>query len=298
MGATATGKSDLAIELAGCFDGEIISMDSRQVYRGFDIGTGKVTADDVRRVPHHLINNLDPNEVNSAGAHVSRALDVFGRIRTQGKIGYFVGGTGLYFRALFDGLISLDADAEEREALRKRLDENTTDELFDELTKVDPDRARDLAKADRVRILRSLEIYHATGKPHSEHIAGQEKPARWPGLKIVLTMPRLVLRAAIARRTRLMYEKGWCGEVRALLEAGVGLDSPAMNGLGYGVIGQSILDGGDPESTVDRVITLTQQFAKRQETFFRSVQDAVWVDVVAQSPLERVKPLIQRHLEL
>ena len=95
-----------------------------------------------------------------------------------------------------------------------------------------------------------------------------------------------------------MYEGGWCDEVRSLLDAGVGLDAPAMNGLGYNIIGKAILDGEDPEGTVDRVITLTQQYAKRQETFFRSVRDAVWVDVAAENPLDRVKPLVRHHLGL
>ncbi len=298
MGATATGKSDLAIEIAEKFGGEIISMDSRQVYRGFDIGTGKVTPNDRRRVAHHLIDNLEPDEINSAGAHLFRAKEAFEKIQARGKIGLFVGGTGLYFRALFEGLIPTETAHEEKNTLRNRLDEKTTEELFDDLAKVDNDRARSLAKRDRVRILRSLEIFYSTGEKHSEHIAAQNRPEPWTGLNIVLTMPRAILRDAIARRTRGMYKDGWCGEVRAILDGGVGLDAPAMNGLGYNLIGRAILEGDDPEDTVDRVITLTQQYAKRQETFFRSVPNGVWVDVAAENPIDRVKPLVRRHLEL
>jgi tRNA dimethylallyltransferase len=298
MGATATGKSELSIRLAEFFGGEVVSMDSRQVYRGFDIGTGKVTRHERERVQHHLIDNLGPEEVNSAGAHVLKALETQKEIFGRRLHVYFVGGTGLYFRALFEGLIGVEASLGETKERRKLLEQKTTEQLYAELQQVDPLRAGELSKNDRVRILRSLEIFQSTGITHSEHIASQRKRESWDGVKIVLTMPRLLLRSTIALRTRRMYESGWCDEVRSLLASGVPLDAPAMNGLGYNLIARAIVEGRDPEATVDDVITATQQFAKRQETFFRSVQDAVWVDVAAENVLERVKPMIQQHLEL
>lgn len=298
MGATATGKSALGIILAEEFDGEIISMDSRQVYRGLDVGTGKVTTDEQRRVPHHLIDILDPREANSAGSHLRRAEQVWSGIRARGKTSFFVGGTGLYFRALFGGLINVGIPSGELDRLRTEFADKNTEDLYDELTRHDPERAAALSPRDRVRIIRALEVYHHTGKTHSQHLFEQEAATRWTGLRIVLTMPRQTLRDRIAQRTREMYRRGWVEEVRGLVEGGVGTDAPAMNSLGYDVIAEAIRLGENPEATLDRVITLTHQYAKRQETFFRSVPDAHWLDISQPKAVNTARRLARDHLGL
>jgi tRNA dimethylallyltransferase len=297
MGATATGKSDLAIRLAERFNGEIISMDSRQVYRGLDIGTGKVTLEDRRRVTHHLIDILDPHEFNSAGAHVALAEAVFQRISAGGKTVFFVGGTGLYFRVLFRGIIEARALDEDQRRLRRELAPRSTEELHRELAALDPDRANALSTRDRVRIVRAIEIARLTGKTYSEHVARQSTPSRWTGLKIVLTLPRVALRKRIGERTRDMYRRGWVDEVRSLIARGVGLDAPAMGSLGYDVIAQAIVEGGDPRSTLEQVTTRTRQYAKRQETFFRSEPDAVWFDVSVPGAGDEIEGFVRRCLE-
>ncbi|MEJ2721125.1 MAG: tRNA (adenosine(37)-N6)-dimethylallyltransferase MiaA [bacterium] len=279
MGATATGKSELAIRLAEKYDGEVISMDSRQAYRGLDIGTGKISAEDQARVPHHLIDVLDPHEPNTAGKHMERALGAWAEIRGRGRVAIFAGGTGLYFRALFRGLIDVQISDDDLVAQRNELSTAPTWMLYEELERVDPERAAELSPRDRVRIQRSIEIYRCTGSSFTDHVARQNHQRRFAGLKLVLSMPREKLRDRIAERTRELYARGWCREVRELLAGGVAPDAPAMNSLGYDLIAQTIRRGEDPLQTIDAVITVTQQYAKRQETFFRSVRDAVWIDV-------------------
>jgi tRNA dimethylallyltransferase len=279
MGATATGKSDLAIQLAGRFGGEIISMDSRQVYRGFDIGTAKVPPEEQGGIPHHMFDILDPSEPGSAGAHVAQALELAAGIRDRGGVPVFVGGTGLYFRALFRGLADLSLPRDKLEEVRRSFQPLDTMALYAELQQSDPDRAAELSPNDRIRISRALEVIRITGKPMSEHFDRQDPVEAWDGPKWVLSAPRETLRARIAGRTRQMYEAGWIEEVKRLLTEGIGLDDPAMNSLGYGEIARALQAGQDPNSTVERVITVTCQYAKRQETFFRSEKDAVWFDV-------------------
>jgi tRNA dimethylallyltransferase len=298
MGATATGKSDLAIHLAEQFDGEIISMDSRQVYRGLDIGTGKVTLEDRRRVIHHLIDILDPHEMNSAGLHVGRAEAISERTIAGGKAVFFVGGTGLYFRVLFRGIIGAETSDDERNRLRHELASRSTEELHRSLVELDSERAKALSPRDRIRIIRAIEIAFLTGKTHTEHITQQPKAPVWGGTKIVLTLPRPALRERIAERTREMYEKGWTDEVRSLIARGIGLDAPAMGSLGYDVIARAIVAGADPEATRAEVTTRTQQYAKRQETFFRSEPDALWFDVSAQGGRGGIERIVGEQLGL
>jgi tRNA dimethylallyltransferase len=282
MGATATGKSGLAIRLAERFGGEIISMDSRQVYLGLDIGTAKVPSAEQRGITHHLFDVLPPEEPNSAGAHLARANEAAAGIRRRGRLPIFVGGTGLYFRALFRGLADLDLPRPELEETRRLFEHLDTQELYKELRHCDPDRAAELSPNDRLRISRSLEVVKITGKPISEHFAEQAPAESWAGPKWVLTAPREALRRRIDRRTREMYDSGWIDEVRQLLAGGLSIEAPAMNSLGYGEIARAIQAGEDPNSTLEQVITITCQYAKRQETFFRSEKDAIWFDVSAR----------------
>lgn len=289
MGATATGKSSIAIFITEKFGGEIISMDSRQVYRGLDIGTAKVSSSERRRVPHHLIDVLDPSVPNSAGWHASQVEGAITAIQARGRLPVLAGGTGLYFRALFEGLIEASAPRDELGAVRSSMDHRTTDDLFEELRRIDPSRASQISPRDRARITRALEIHRVTGRKPSEHFSRQAT-RHWTGLKIVLTFPRAELRDRIAKRTRSMFERGWIEEVRGLLDQGVTLSDPAMNSLGYRTLAEALLCGSDPRDCIDEVITQTQQYAKRQETFFRSVPGALWVDMSrsdAQATIEQ-----------
>jgi tRNA dimethylallyltransferase len=293
MGATATGKSDLAVSLAEEFGGEIVSMDSRQLYRGFDIGTGKMSVADRERVRHHLVDVLDPSESASAGSHLARAEEAWADIASRGKIAFFVGGTGLYFRVLFRGMIEAPGDGAELKKIRQELTGEATTDLYERLVRIDPQRAAALSPSDRKRIARAIEIHALTGRRHSELLSSPRSRPEWRGLKMVLTLPRDRLRRRIAERTREMFDAGWPEEVRSLLARGVSLDDPAMESLGYGVIARAIIEGSDPRALLPSVVTLTQQYAKRQETFFRSERDARWIDMSRPQARTEVRALLR-----
>jgi tRNA dimethylallyltransferase len=297
MGATATGKSDLAIALALDFGGEVVSMDSRQVYRGLDVGTGKVDAAARARVPHHLLDILDADETGSAGRHAERAERAMREIAARGRVPFLAGGTGLYFRALFTGLVPVRIPRDELARIRASFTGRPTQELYHDLAGRDPARAGALSANDRVRVTRALEIIAYTGTPVTE-LYGQARtpPSDIAYLKLVLTLPRALLRERVARRTRALFERGWIDEVRSLLAAGVDPRSPAMNSVGYAEIVTAIRNGVDPLACVDRVITLTQQYAKRQETFFRSEPGALRFDVSQGGAADEMRARVSAFL--
>lgn len=299
MGATATGKSRLAIALAQHFDGEIVSMDSRQAYRGLDIGTGKLREAEQARVPHHLLDYLDVSENGSAGRHTAAALSAIRDIASRRRAPFVVGGTGLYFRALFGGLVPVTIPRQELERIRASFKDRETRDLYNELGRRDAKRASVLSPNDRVRITRALELITHTSMPATELYAKQAGPA---GdiiyLKLVLSMPREALRARIADRTRELFDAGWVEEVRGLLSRGVSPDAPAMASLGYGEIADALSRGENPRDALARVIVLTQQYAKRQETFFRSVENAVWIDMTHADADDRARVLVGDFLRL
>ncbi|HEX5132673.1 MAG TPA: tRNA (adenosine(37)-N6)-dimethylallyltransferase MiaA [Candidatus Krumholzibacteria bacterium] len=297
MGATATGKSALAIDLATEFHGEIVSMDSRQVYRGFTIGTAKPPLADMQRVPHHLIDTLDPVEPTSAGRHAAAAESVVRDVVARGAVPILAGGTGLYFRAFFHGLAPVVIPRAEQMRLRDAFSGRSNGDLYSELERRDPDRARALSPNDRVRITRALEIIAYTGLPASELLRRRTGGAG--GLthfKLVLTLPRPMLHARIEKRTRALFDAGWVDEVRGLLAADVPADCPAMRGLGYAEIAGALSRGEDPAGCLDAVVTATRQYAKRQETFFRGERDAVWVDIGEEGATRRVRGLVRAFL--
>jgi len=301
MGATATGKSALGVRLAAEFDGEVVSMDSRQVYRGMDIGTGKITREEQGGVPHHLLDILDPAETGSAGRHAELARSAIEEIAEGGRVPILAGGTGLYFDAVFRPFIDLGVTSDRIVEIRAEFEGRSTRDLYGELSGVDPQRAGQLSANDRVRITRALEVFRATSVPMSDHFREQ---AVTPGegavgfLKLVLTMPRAALRERIDRRTRAMYDAGWIEEVKRLLDRGIGPDSPGMRSLGYEEIAAALASGSDAHATVGDVITRTQQYAKRQETYFRREADAVWLDVSDENYPSRANALVKAFLEL
>jgi tRNA dimethylallyltransferase len=296
MGATATGKSGLAIRLAEEFGGEIISMDSRQIYRGLDIGTAKISSADQRRVRHHLIDILEPHERHSAGKHSELTTALVRDVNARGKVPFLVGGTGFYFRALFEGLIDTGVTDEALHNVRRDLECQETSDLYKQLETIDEPRARELSRNDRMRIIRALEIYQTTGKTATEHAQEPRRAPPWRGPRIALTMPRERLRERIAERTKEMVDAGWIDEVQRLLDSGVALDAPAMNSLGYRTFSEGIVGAIDPRDLIPWVVTLTRQYAKRQETFFRGIDDVEWVDVTELDAEVRARELV-RHFK-
>ncbi len=298
MGATCTRKSHLAVVLAEAFNGEIISMDSRQVYRGMDIGTAKASKDQRGGIVHHLLDILDPDQEGNAGTHAVLACEVMEQILNASRVPILAGGTGFYFRALFEGLIEINISTERLAVERNELNKRSIEGLYQQLQLVDPARAREVSPNDRVRITRALEVFNITDKPISEHFKNTEPCTSRRPLKIILTMPRFDLRNRIAKRCREMFQAGWIDEVKMLLSSGYSSSSPGMNSLGYREICIALETGRDPRTEIDRIIDLTRQYAKRQETFFRKEQNAVRFDATSGEFPENVITYAARFFTL
>ena len=267
MGATAAGKSGLALRLAEAAGREIVSADSRQVYAGLRIGTAQPTPEERERAPHHLVDFLPLDERWSAQRFADAALDLL-RARPAAPP-LVVGGTGFWLRSLWEGLFPLDADPGELAEARMELDALATPELAARLAAADPETARRLHPNDRQRILRALEVQAVTGAPLSaHHERRRERPADIDWRRVLVRRERADLRDRIARRTRAMLDGGWVEEVETLLAGGADPSSPGMRALGYPEIVARLRGELDAAAMEERIVARTRQFAKRQETWF------------------------------
>jgi tRNA dimethylallyltransferase len=278
VGATATGKSSLALELAEPLGGEIINADALQVYRGFDIGTAKPSREDRRRVAHHLLDILEPDEPFSAGEFARRARQAIAEIRGRRRLPMLVGGSGLYLRALIEGISPIPAiDPELRQRLRRRLEAEGVEALRLELRRLDPVTAARLAAGDSQRLLRALEVAVGTGRPLSAWIA--EEPVGDGGIDAVwigLTLPRALLYDRIAVRVGRMLAAGWMDEVRSLLAAGLSPSLPAFQAIGYRQLAGHVAGEATLEEATERIVRATRRYAKRQLTWFRRRPGVEW----------------------
>lgn len=279
LGATCTGKSEVAIAAASHFGGEIISADSMQVYRGFDIGTAKLRTDQRRGIPHHLIDCCDPTRIFSAGEFQAAADTLILDISRRNRLPIVAGGTGLYIRALLLGLAPLgSADSTVRRQLRQRAAQRGLESMYRLLRRLDPPAAASISPNDRQRILRMLEYRVLTGRRISEAISRKPFAAeRYRALKIGLTLPREILRERIHRRVDTMIRMGLVEEVRLLLESGVDPDARPFAAIGYRQIVQYLNKEVPLEGTVEEIKKATCQYAKRQETWFRRERGVTWV---------------------
>lgn len=279
-GPTCTGKTRFALLLAERHDLEIISADSRQVYRGLDIGTAKPTPEEQARVRHHCIDICDPREVHSAAQFVAEAEAAIRDIRARGKRPLVVGGTGLYIRALTLGLFdAVSHDPAVRERLRRRAEAEGAPALHAELRRLDPVTAARIHPNDAVRIVRALEVFDVTGRPISALQAeSRARGPRHPWRLVVLDLPTAELDARIAARTRAMFERGLVDEVRALLAAGVPADAPGLLAIGYPQALAALRGALTREEAIAATALETRRLAKRQRTWFRGEEGAVWVD--------------------
>lgn len=280
-GPTAVGKTKLSIALAKAIDGEIISADSMQVYRGMDIGSAKIKKEEMQGVPHYLIDVLEPEEEFHVVKFQQMAKEAMQKIRAKGKIPIVVGGTGFYIQAL---LYDIDfTENEKDDAYRRHLEQLTEEKgavyLHDMLRHVDEKAAEEIHENNVKRVIRALEFYHQTGKKISEHNEeerGKESPYSF--CYFVLNDDRQKLYEQIERRIDEMVEEGLIEEVRTLKEQGFTRDMVSMQGLGY----KEILDYLDGKTTLEEAIYVlkrdTRHFAKRQITWFRRERDVIWVE--------------------
>lgn len=281
-GPTAVGKTSLSIRLAKETGGEIISADSMQVYRHMDIGSAKITKEEMEGVPHYLVDVLEPEEEFNVVRFQQMAKEAAERIWKKGKIPLVVGGTGFYIQALLYDIDFTENDGDEsyrRQLERKASDEEGASELYEMLKTVDPKAAQEIHPRNIKRIIRALEFYHQTGKKISEHNETQrQKESPYNYAYFVLTGERSRLYERIDRRVDLMMEQGLLDEVRYLKERGVRKDSTAMQGLGYKEL-YAYLEGEYPLDEAVRIIKRdTRHFAKRQLTWFKRERDVIWAD--------------------
>jgi tRNA dimethylallyltransferase len=281
MGPTASGKSALAMALARAFDGEIVSVDSAQVYRGMDIGTAKPSQDERARVPHHLIDVRDPTEAYSAAHFVRDAQAAIADIRTRGRLPILAGGTMLYFKALSEGLSQLPtADARVRAEIDAQAAREGWPALHAELARVDPLTAARLAPTDAQRVQRALEVHRLSGQPLSALQGQRQRPAPGigPTLPIALVpADRARLHRAIADRFETMLASGLVEELRALrARFALRPEMPAMRCVGYRQAWDFLEGRIDAPGLRERGVAATRQLAKRQLTWLRSTPAAAF----------------------
>lgn len=270
IGPTAIGKTELSLTLSEEFDCEIVSLDSMQVYKYMDIGTAKVTLEERTKIRHHMIDVVNPDEGYDAHRYVVDAGKAMSNIIKRGKIPLITGGTGLYLKALTQGLFEEVGEFPEiRKQLRQRLHREGSSKLHKELDLCDHVSASKIHKNDSHRLLRALEIYLGTGLPWSQHIHNQKKHNIIPqALQIGLFSSREQLYNRINRRCDIMLESGLEKEVRGLLERGYQRDLKSMKSIGYRHMIGHLLDGWSLERTKELLARDTRHYAKRQITWF------------------------------
>jgi len=274
LGPTAAGKSAFSIEQAQKLNGEIISADSMQVYRGMDIGTAKLAEKDRRGIPHHLIDIRNPDEEWAVANFVGEAIRISGDLATRGKTSIVVGGTGLYLWALLKGY-SFPISPADKE-LRARLEKETTPILYSRLSIVDSLAAGRIHPNDKKRIIRALEVFELTGKRMSE-LQGKRTQNTEHGAQIIgLNPPREELYARIEQRVDDMINKGLIEEVQSLLEKGYSRELNSMQALGYKETIEYLDGRWSKEKMILELKKRTRNFAKRQMTWFRRFENVDW----------------------
>ena len=291
-GPTAVGKTSISVKLAKELNGEIISADSVQIYKGADIGSAKVTKDEMAGVTHHLIDFLDINQGYSAGDFVRDATKAIDEIIAKKKVPIIVGGTGLYINSL---LFPLTSGSERDEDLRIKLlefkNKNGNRALWEELNKIDPESAKLIHYNQTDRILRAIEIYKTMGKKKSELTKSVE--SKYDYLYFVLNVDRDLLYSRINQRVDIMINDGLVNEVKGLIEKdGLNENSPLLNGIGY----REIYDYLTGKTTLDEAINLIKQhsrnYAKRQLTWFKKAKGALFVEPNFDNILAKSKEFI------
>ncbi|CAN2239984.1 tRNA (adenosine(37)-N6)-dimethylallyltransferase MiaA [Candidatus Planktophila dulcis] len=276
-GATATGKSDIAIEVAQELGAEIINADSMQLYRGMDIGTAKLTVEERKGIPHHLLDVLDVSEDSTVAWYQEQARAAITEIHGRGKDVVIVGGTGLYIKAILDDLNFPDTDPEVRAKLEAELAEFGAAALFARLEELDPAAALAIDRANTRRVIRALEVIEITGMPFTANLPRKDS-SRYPdALQFGLVMDREHLRERIDRRVDRMWDAGFVDEVDRLISQGIGNGSTAQRALGYAQIIAMRSGAMTEEEAKEDTKRASRQYARRQETWFSRDARIQWV---------------------
>jgi tRNA dimethylallyltransferase len=278
LGPTGVGKSTTAVKIAKSFNGEVISCDSMQVYRGFDVGTDKIPSEKRESIAHHLLDIVDPSVQFTAADFVNFALSAIQTIQRKNKLPIITGGTGLYLKALIDGLFPEEKkDPRIRGKLEEEAKTKGLESLQKRLERIDPIYAQKIGKNDRIRIIRALEVYHSTNRPISAHFPNTKSHIKdFFVLRIGLKLEREELYRRIERRVDKMFELGIVEEVEALLKSGVEETSPSFRALGYKHVLRYLKKELSIEEAIDLTKKDTRHYAKRQMTWFKKMEGILW----------------------
>lgn len=281
-GPTAVGKSDLAVELALRINGEIISADSMQVYKGMDIGSAKITTEEMKCVKHYLIDEFDPKDNFDVTVFQKKAIKAIDEIIKNGKIPIIAGGTGFYIQSVLYGIDFTESEGSEsefRKELETQYEEKGPEAMFEILKNIDPVTAGIIHQNDRKRVLRALEFYYETNRPISEHnMEERNKEAVYNSAYFVLNDEREKVYEKINLRVDKMLQKGLVKEVEALKEKGLVKTDVSMQGLGYKEILMYLNGEISLEDAVYRIKRDSRHFAKRQITWFKREKDVIWLN--------------------
>lgn len=276
-GATATGKTGLAVDLALKLNTEIISADSQLIYKGLNIGTAKPTESEMRNVKHHMIDVIEPDENFSVGDYEERAAPILTNLLDRGKVPVICGGTGFYINSLlFDlGYGNTAADESIREKYAEFLDKNGKDALFDKLKEVDPETAEKLHPNDVKRVVRALEIYEVSGKKKSQQC--DKMISKFDYIAVAIDYPREELYERINKRVNEMFDLGLIEEVNGLLARGIDKNCQSMQAIGYKEVLEGLKNKDNHSTMRDTIKKNTRRYAKRQITFFKKFPNIVWM---------------------
>ena len=286
-GATATGKSDLAVTLAQEIDAEIINADSMQLYKGMDIGTAKITVEERKGIAHHLMDMLNVTQDANVAWYQEIARAAIAEIQGRGKNVIVVGGTGLYIKAILDELNFPDTDPVVRAELELEYATKGIAPLFERLEKLDPAAALAIDKANSRRVIRALEVIKITGKPFTANLP-REESSRYPHARqFGLVMDRDALSERISIRVERMWEQGLVAEVERLMAAGITQGITAQRALGYAQVIAQIEGKVTEEEAKEETKRATRQYARRQETWFSRDERITWISPT-QNALQRI----------
>lgn len=288
-GATATGKTKLAVDLALKLNSEVISADSQLIYKGLNVGTAKPTAEEMRGVKHHMIDVVEPDKTFSVGDYSALAQPILEGLINGGRVPVICGGTGFYINSLlFDlGYGNAAADEKVREKYSLYLKENGKEALFGRLNEVDPESAEVLHVNDTKRVIRALEIYEVSGKKKSDQ--HDEMVSKYDYLAVAIDFGREELYNRINKRVDEMFGQGLVEEVEGLLSRGIDENCQSMQAIGYKEVLQCLKNGSNHSTMCDIIKQNTRHYAKRQITFFKKLPNIVWLkpeDATASKVLE------------
>lgn len=292
VGPTASGKTDLAIELALRVGGEVVNADSMQFYRGMDIGTAKVTQDETRGVVHHLIDVLDIEEDTSAASFQASARGLFHQIRRRGKVPILVGGSGLYVRAALDIIDFPPTDPQVRQRLTREAQAQGLETMIERLAAVDPESAARVS--DQRRAVRALEVYEISGRRFSSFMPQRQYHSEVaPALQLGLSIPRQTLHQRVAQRVDTMVDAGFVQEVEQLIPRGLEDSPTASRAIGYQQMLQVINGQIELAEAVQSTVIATRRFARRQETWFKADPRVQWLDWDAKDLVDQAVATFQ-----